>query len=116
MGSGGAEDLSDHTLEACEHLVVGETYHTNALLGQVGRAPLIVVVAIVVGTAVEFHTQTGLWTVEVEHERAYALLSAELQPADTTTLQRTPEQSLGGCQVVAQVYALFFLFRGIRLG
>ena len=25
VGSGGAENLSDHSIEACEHLVVGET-------------------------------------------------------------------------------------------
>ncbi len=89
-----AHNLGHHAVVAGTHLVVGEPHYPNPLRIEIRRAPLVVLVGVVVSRAVQLDAQPQRRAVEVEHEGSDALLPPPLPSVCAATPQRPPRAAL----------------------
>jgi hypothetical protein len=79
-----------HITEAVAHRVIGESQDPIASRLQDRFAFGVLFALLLVNAAVEFDGQSTFWAAEIDDERSDWMLSAELQPIQSTTPKRLP--------------------------
>jgi hypothetical protein len=92
-----------HFVEAVAHRVIGESQ--DAIPGRLqNRFALGVLFALLlVNAAVELDGQSTFRAAEIDDERANCMLSAELQPVESTTPKRFPQVILSPGFTMSQI-------------
>jgi len=106
-------NLGYNAINACKNLIITKANDANALLFQISRSLLVIVIFVIMATPVNLDAQSELRAIKIQNERSDTLLPSEFQSVDATSLQSTPKSSLCRCQIVSQGYALLLLFAAV---
>src|SRR5688500_447250 len=95
------EDAIQYTGQIVKDLVIAEAEHRIAEDRETFGTCLIIVLAIVVTTAVEFYHQPTLNTHKVEDEYPERVLTTKVESAKLPPAQMLPQHRLSRCPTVA---------------
>jgi hypothetical protein len=88
-------DRFQHSVQVVQHLVVRKPQHAApSLLLQPSRSFGVVLDALDVDIAVDFHHQPSAWAVEVDDERSHWILASKAETGQLTAPQMLPQSML----------------------